>query len=174
MFSVNRVNFKQLTAPEFRDKNQLLFSRSVLSDYLQPRTAARQASLSFIISQSLLRLMSIESVMPSNHLILCCPLLPSIFPTIRVFSNELALRIRWPKNRSFSFSISPANEYSGQEATVRTGHGTPDWLQIGKGVHEDCILSPCLLNLYEDYIMRNAGLHEAQAGIKIARSCCCC
>ena len=64
--------------------------------------------------------------------------------------------------------------YAGQEATVRTGYGTPDWLQIGKGVHEDCILSPCLLNLYEDYIMRNAGLHEAQAGIKIARSCCCC
>ena len=60
------------------------------------------------------------------------------------------------------------NLYADQEATVRTGHGTPDWLQIGKGVRKDCILSPRLLNLYEDYIMRNPGLHEAQAEIKIA------
>ena len=58
--------------------------------------------------------------------------------------------------------------YAGQEATVRTGHGTADWFQIGKGVHQGCILSPCLLNLYAEYIMRNAGLEEAQAGIKIA------
>ena len=58
--------------------------------------------------------------------------------------------------------------YAGQEATVRTGHGTTDWFQIGKGVRQDCILSPCLLNLYAEYIMRNAGLHEAEAGIKIA------
>ena len=79
-----------------------------------PRTAAHQASLSFTISQSLLKLMSIESVMPSNHLILCCPLLlPSIFPRIRVFSKETALRIRQPKNWSFGFSISPSNEYLG-------------------------------------------------------------
>ena len=61
------------------------------------------------------------------------------------------------------------NLYAGQEATVRTGHGTTDWLQIGKGVHQDCILSPCLFNLYAEYIMRNSGLEEAQAGIKIAR-----
>ena len=60
------------------------------------------------------------------------------------------------------------NLYSGQEATVRTGHGTTDWFQIGKGVRQGCILSPCLLNLYAEYIMRNAGLEEAQAGIKIA------
>ena len=75
--------------------------------------AARQASLS--TSQSLLKLMSIEVVMPSNHLILCHPvlLLPSIFPSIRVFSNELVLPIRWPKYWSFSFSISPSNVYSG-------------------------------------------------------------
>ena len=80
-----------------------------------PWTAAHQASLSFTISRSFLKLMSIESMMPSNHLTLCCPLLclPSIFPSIRVFFNELALCIRWPKYWSFSFSISPFNEYSG-------------------------------------------------------------
>ena len=60
------------------------------------------------------------------------------------------------------------NLYAGQEATLRTGHGTTDWFQIGKGVHQDWILSPCLFNLYAEYIMRNAGLEEAQAGIKIA------
>ena len=60
------------------------------------------------------------------------------------------------------------NLYAGQEATVRTGHGTTDWFQIGKGVHQGCILSPCLVNLYAEYIMRNAGLEETQAGIKIA------
>ena len=61
------------------------------------------------------------------------------------------------------------NLYAGQEATVRTGHGTTDWFQIGKGECQGCILSPCLFNLYAEYIMRNAGLNEAQAGIKIAR-----
>ena len=78
-------------------------------------TAARQACLSFTVSLSLLRLRSIESVMPSNHLILYHPLLllPSIFPSIRVFSNESALHIRWPKYWSFSLNISPSNEYSG-------------------------------------------------------------
>ena len=83
--------------------------------FATPWTAAHQASLSFTISQNLLKLMSIESVMPSNHLILCRPLLfpPSIFPSIRVFSNELVLHIRWPKYWSFSFNISPSNEYSG-------------------------------------------------------------
>ena len=86
-----------------------------MSDSATPWTAALQASLSFTISQSLLRLMSIESVMPANHLILCHPFLflPSTFPSIRVLSNELALLIRWPKYWSFSFSISPSNEYSG-------------------------------------------------------------
>ena len=60
------------------------------------------------------------------------------------------------------------NLYAGQEATVRTGHGTTDWFQIGKSVHQGCILSPCLSNLFAEYIMRNAGLEEAQAGIKTA------
>ena len=83
--------------------------------FVTPWTAARQASLSIISSQSLLKCMSIQSVMPSNDL-LCCPLLllPSIFPSNRVFSNESALPIRWPKYWSLSFSISPPNEYSGQ------------------------------------------------------------
>ena len=77
--------------------------------------SAHQASLSFIVSWSLLRFMSIESVMPSNHLILCHPHfpLPSIFPSIRVFFSESGLHIRWPKYRNFSVSISPSNDYSG-------------------------------------------------------------
>ena len=62
----------------------------------------------------------------------------------------------------------PRNLYAGQEATISIGHGTTDWFQIGKGVCQGCILSPCLFNLYAEYIMRNAGLEEAQAGIKIA------
>ena len=82
--------------------------------FATPWTAAHQAFLSITDSQNLLKLMSIELVMPSKHLILCHPflLLPSIFPRIRVFSNESALRIRWPKYWSFSFSISPSNEHS--------------------------------------------------------------
>ena len=106
--------------------------------FATPWTAACQTSLSITNSQSLLKLMSIKSVMPSNHLILCRPL--------------LLLR----------------NLYAGQEATVRTGHGTTNWFQIRKGVHQGCILSPCLFNIYAEYIMLNAGLDEAQAGIKIA------
>ena len=83
--------------------------------FANPWTAACQASLSITNSQNLSRLMSIELVMPPNHFILCRPLLllPSIFPSIRVFSNESALHIRWPKDWSFSFSISPSHEYSG-------------------------------------------------------------
>ena len=83
--------------------------------FATPWTAARQASLLIAISLSLLKLVSVESVMPSNHLILCYPLLllPSIFPSIRVFASESALRIRWPEYWSFSFIISPSNKYSG-------------------------------------------------------------
>ena len=94
---------------------QSVQSLSRVQLFVTPRTAARQASLSITSSWSLLKLMSIESVMPSNHLILCCPLLllPSVFPSIRVFSNESALHIRWPKYWSFSFNISPSKEYSG-------------------------------------------------------------
>ena len=96
-----------------------------------PWTAARQASLSITNSQSLLKLMPIKSVMPSNHLILCLPLLlpPSIFPSIRFFSSESVLHIRWPKFWSFSFSISPSNEYSGL-ISLRM-----DWLLYGRLNH---------------------------------------
>ena len=110
-----------MTLPDPSEESQFMaFINSVLSFspvwlFETPWTAARQASLSITNSQSLLKFISIESVMPSNHLILCCPLLflPSIFPSIRVFSNESALHIRWPKYWSFSFSISPSSEYSG-------------------------------------------------------------
>ena len=99
------------------DVEQIFCSQSLSRVWLfvTPWTAAHQASLSITISQSLLNLMSIESVMPSNHLILCHPLLllPSAFPSIRVFSKESVLHIGWPEYWSFSFSISPSNEHSG-------------------------------------------------------------
>ena len=107
-----------------------MFSSIHLLSHVQlfatPWTAACQAFLSITNSQSLLKLMSIESAMPSNHLILCHPLLlpPSIFPSIRVFSNGSALRIKWPKYSSFSFNISPSNEYSGLISF------TIDWLDL--------------------------------------------
>ena len=101
-------------------------SHSVMSHYVTPWTAARQASLSIINSWSSLKLMSIESVMPSNYLILChlLLLLLSTFPSITVFSNESVLHIRWPDYWSFSFSISPSNEYSGLTSFMM------DWLDL--------------------------------------------
>ena len=91
----------------------LLISCWVISDSVTPWTAAGQPLLSIILSLSFLKLMFIESMMPSNHFILCQPLLlPSIFPGIKVFSNELVLHIRWPKCCSFRCSISPSNEYA--------------------------------------------------------------
>ena len=104
-----------------KKKSRILFGfRSVQSLsraqlFATPWTAACQASLSVTKSQSLLKLMFIKMVMPCNHLIFCRPLLlsPSIFPSIRVFSNESALCIKWPKLRSFTFNISPSNEHSG-------------------------------------------------------------
>ena len=102
------------------------FSRSVVSDSATPWTAAHQASLSITNSQSLLKLMSIESVVPSYYFILCRPLLllPSVFPCIRVFSNESVLHIQWPKYWSFSFNISPSNEYPGPSSFGM------DWLDL--------------------------------------------
>ena len=116
------TSFTQLKGSEkafsrgaYSDKFSSVQSLSRVRLFAIPWTAAHQASLSFTNSRSLLKFMSIESVMPSNQLILCRPLLllPSIFPSIRVFSNEPVLRIRWPKYQSFSFSISPSSEYSG-------------------------------------------------------------
>ena len=106
---VKNNNYKWL------DKFSSVQSFSHVRLFATPWTAVHQASLSITNSRSLLKLMSIELVMPPNHLILCCPLLllPSIFPTIKVFSNESVLCIRWPEYWSFSFSISPCNEYSG-------------------------------------------------------------
>ena len=101
-----------LAFSEFRAPSIQSLSRVQL--FVTPWTAACQASLSITNSQSLLKLLSIELVMPSNHLILCLLLLPSFFPSIRVFSNESVLHIRWPKYRSFSFSISPSSEFSGR------------------------------------------------------------
>ena len=111
-------HFTHFTLPKRKWKWKLLSSvqsPSRVSLPVTPWTAARQASLSITNSQNLLKLVSIKSVMPSNHLILCRPLLlqPSTFPSIRVFSNESVLRIRWPKYWSFSFNISHSNEYSG-------------------------------------------------------------
>ena len=97
----------------YTNRGQSVQSLSCGQLFVTPRTAALQASLSITNSRSLLKLMSIESVIPSNHLILSCLPLPSILTSIRVFSNRSVLRIRQPKYWSFSFSISPSNEYSG-------------------------------------------------------------
>ena len=108
------------------DFSSVQFSHSVMSDSSTPWTAAWQATLSITSSQSLLKLMSIESVMPSNHLILCRPLFlpPWVFSSIRGFSNESVLHIRWPKYWSFSFNISASNEYSGLISFMM------DWLDL--------------------------------------------
>ena len=108
------VVFLQRELKFLLEASSVQFSHSVMSDSETSWTAAHQASLSIINSQSFLKFMSIESVMPTNHLILCHPLLflPSIFSSIMVSSNESVLRIRWPKYWSLSFSISPSNEYS--------------------------------------------------------------
>ena len=113
----------QLTEIQF---SSVHFIRSIMSYSATPWTAACQASLSIVNSRSLLKLMSIESVIPSSHLILCHPLHlpPSVFPSIRVFSSESVFRIWWPKDQSFSFSISPSNEYSGLLSF------TIDWLDL--------------------------------------------
>ena len=97
--------------------------------------------------------------------------------TSALFTKPMPLTVRITTNRKILQVMAIPdhlvgllrNLYVGQKATVRTGHGTTDWFQIGKGVHQGCILSPCLFNLYAEYIMQNAKLDEAQAGIKIAR-----
>ena len=101
--------------------------------------------------------------------------------TVKIYTNMFQIDERHQPTEGINSMVFKQRKYmgnnnelhygliSGQEATVRTGHGTTDWFQIGKGVHQGCILSPCLFNLYAEYIMRNPGLDEAQAGIKIAR-----
>ena len=114
--STNILNMlDRVYPPSHGHVHSVQFSRSVVSDSATPWTAACQASPSITNFRSSFRLISIELVMPSSHLILCCPLLllPSIFPSIRVFSNESALHIRWPKYWSFSVSINPFNEHPG-------------------------------------------------------------
>ena len=125
---IDRLDIKNISAKHNEakcNKNKLClyivffkifqFSRSVVSDSFRPHGLQHQASLSITNSRSLLKLMSIESVVSSSHLNLCRPLLllSSVFPRIRFFSNESVLHIRWPKYWSYSFSISPSNEYSG-------------------------------------------------------------
>ena len=177
-------------------------SQSRVQLFVAPWTATLQASISFTISWCLLKLMSIEWVMPSNHLILCRPLLflPSVFPNITVFSNELTLHIRWPKYWSFSFSTSPSNEYSklisfridwfdllvvqGTLKSLLQHHSSKASFFMVQLSHpymttEKIIalkvqslvgkVMPLLFNKLSRFVMRNAGLEEAQAGIKIAR-----
>ena len=110
---MNILSLRHLSCFQFFSSVQ--FSRSVMSDSLQHLVTARRDPLSITNSRSSLKLMSVKLVLPSSHLILCRPLLllPSIFPSIRAFSNKSVLCIRWPQYWSFSFSISPSNEYSG-------------------------------------------------------------
>ena len=138
--------------------------------FATPWTTACQASLSVTNSQSLLKLISIELVMPSNHLILCHPLvlLPSIFPSTRVFSNELALHIRWPKYWSFSFSISPSNEHPGLisfrmdcldlfavQGTLQESSPKPQFKSINSSVLS-FLYSPTLTSIHDHW--KNHGL----------------
>ena len=131
---------------EFMNDITVVQSLSCIWLFSTPWTAAHQASLSFTISWILLKLMSIESMMPSHHLIFCYPLLllPSILPSIRVFSNESALHIRWPKYWSFSFSISPSNEYLGFISGLTSLILLPFHEQNEKGKiyewHRNCII----------------------------------
>ena len=128
--------------------------------FVTPWTAAHQTSLSFTISRSLLKLMSIELMMLSNHLILCQPLLllPSIFPSIRVFSNESALCIRWPKYWNFSFSIIPSNEYPGL-ISFRM-----DWLDL-------LVVQGALMSLFQHHISKAPILrHSAFVIVQLSHS----
>ena len=115
-YNSNNTYPYQMGTDGYLTHTEVQFSHSVnVRFFATPWTTAHQAPLSLTNSQNPLKLMPIESMMPSNHLILCCPCLlpPSIFPSIRVFSNESALHIMWPKCWSFSFNISPSNEYLG-------------------------------------------------------------
>ena len=137
----------------------LLYSHSCIVLFATPLTAAHWASLSFTISQSLLKIMSIKSVMPSNHLIIChhLLLLPSTFPSIRVFSNESALCIKWPKYWSFRFNISPSNEYS-ELISFRI-----DWLDL-------LAVQGTIKSLLQHYSSK-ASIHQRSAFFVLQLSC---
>ena len=199
------INSLKLAIERVSTSSVSQFSRVWL--FVTPWTATLQASLSITNSQSLLKLMCIKSVMPFKHLILSRPLLlPSIFPSVRVFPNASVLPIRWPKYWSFSFSISSSSEYSGlisfridwldlllvqgtlksllqhhsSKASILQGSAffmvqlshphmtTVKTIALIRWSTSSCMLSPCLFNFYAEYIMRKAGLEEAQAGINIA------
>ena len=144
-----------------------------------PRTAACQAFLFFTVSWSLLKLMSIESVMSSNHLILCGSLLllPSTYPSIRVFSNELALRIRWPKYWSFSFNIRPSSEYSGliffdllasNSRDSQKSSPSPQFESINSLVALSLLYGPALTSVH-DYFKN----HSFDCTTSLAKGCFC-
>ena len=132
------------TEPTRGSKGFIQFSHSVVSDSVTSWTAAHLASLSITSSRSLLKLMSIESVIPSNHLILCRRLLPSVFPSIRVFSNATVLHIRWPKYWSFSFIVSPSNKYSGLISFPKPGKTIVLTIRNFVGKVMSCFLTCCL------------------------------
>ena len=141
-------SFRGLGGSYFESLSLFISSVQLLSPvrlFATPCTAAHQTFLSITNSRSLLKLVFIELVMPSNHLILCCPLilLPSIFPSIRVFSDESALRIRWSKYWNFSFNISPSKEYSGL-ISFRM-----DWLDL-------LAVQGALKNLLQNYSSRTS------------------
>ena len=100
----------------------------------------------------------------STSALLTMPKPLTVWITVKFHNSEILQEMGIPDH----LTCILRNLYAGQEAIARTGHGTTDWFQIGKGVHQGCILSPCLFNFYAEYIMRNAGLEEAQAGIKIS------
>ena len=123
-------------------------------------TTAYQASLYFIISWSLLKLTSIELVMPSNRLILCRPLLPSIFPSIRVFSKELALCVRWPEYWNFSFSISPSNEYSDRSPRILTASFSFFLCFMGHCLKYYFLISFCSTSLFRVFSNTTVQKHQ--------------
>ena len=140
-------------------------SQSVMSDSLQPNRLTVDGILKARILEWVAYPFSRGSSRPGNQTSACCIAGGFFTNWIDWESHPILVRRCYP---AWNLNIELNLISAGQEATVRTGHGTTDWFKIRKGVHQGCILSPCLFNLYADYIMRNAGLEEAQVGIKIA------
>ena len=178
-----KLDLEKAEETEIKLPTSIQFSSVQLLSCVQlfatPWTAERQASLSITNSQSLPKPMFIELVRPSNHLIhwmiekareyqkniyFCFIDYAKFFDCV---DHNKLWKILQETGIPDHLTCLLRNLYAGQEATVRSGHKTTDWFQIGKGVHQGSILSPCLFNLYAEYIMWNAGLDDAQAGIKI-------